>query len=58
VPAGGGDLEHALGSLLPFDVAQIGQRGRVAIDDGLGPREQLVAFEVVDEREQVRRGLF
>ena len=55
MPAGGGDLERALGALLAFDVAQIGQRAAVAVEIGLGPRERLQALEVIDEREQMRR---
>ena len=56
VAAGGGDLEHALGALLAFDVARDRAAGRCSRSRlGLGRRERLQAFEVIDEREQMRR---
>ena len=55
VPAGGRHLEHALGALLTLDVPQVGQRRRVGLDVGLGPRQRLQPGEVVDQRQQVGR---
>ncbi len=55
VAAGGCDLEDALGALLAFDVAQVGQRPALTGDGGLRPRHHLRALEMVGELDQRAR---
>ena len=40
----------------PLTSREVGQRRRVGLDVGLGPRQRLQAREVIDQRQQVRRG--
>ncbi|KPF64605.1 hypothetical protein IP69_18185 [Bosea sp. AAP35] len=55
MPAGRGDLEHALGAFLALDVGEIGQRAGWARDRGLRPRHHLRALEMVGELDQRTR---
>ena len=52
MPAGGGDLERALGALLALDVAQVEQRFRALMDFRLRPRQHLRALEMVGDLDQ------
>ena len=56
VAAGGGDLERALGHLLPFYLAEVGPASR-RLDLGRGRRcDQRGALQMGEKREQVGRG--
>jgi hypothetical protein len=52
VAAGGGDLERAFGSLLAFDVGQLGIVRRALGKARERRAQHLRAIEVVDQREQ------
>ena len=56
VPAGRGDLERALGAFLALDVLEVEPGGARRRQLCLGRRQQLGALEVVDDRQQARRG--
>ena len=56
MPTSGRHLERALGALLSAHVAQIRQHARRTFERRLRPRQRLHALEVIDEREQMRRG--
>ena len=55
VRAGRGDLERALGGLLPLDVGQLGVVRRMLGQTRDRRAQHLRAVEVVDQREQARR---
>ncbi len=52
VPAGGGDLERALGALLALDVLEIDERALDLADLRLRPREHLRAAEMIGELDE------
>jgi len=56
MPAGGSDFEGALGALLALDVLEVEPRRRRRDQARLGRRQQLRAFEMVDDRQQVGGG--
>ena len=54
-PAGGGDLERALGALLALDVLEVDQRAAGLADLRLRAREHLRAAEMIGELDQRAR---
>ncbi len=54
--AGRRDLDGALGGFLAFDVAQVRRAQRVVGEPCSGTRQDLRALDVIDERDQRRRG--
>ncbi len=56
VPAGGGDLERALGDLLPFDLPEVGAARRFLDFARLRLGQPLRALQVVEQPDQARRG--
>ncbi len=55
MPTRGGDLQRALGALLPLDVAQVGQRARRLAHRRPRPRQHLRALEMIGELDQRAR---
>jgi len=56
VAAGSGDFQRTAGGFLAFDIGEIGAGLAGVCQPALGRAEQLLAFKVIDERQQRGRG--